>query len=253
MELHTCILTENDCYKAGRTIVPKGVMVHSTGADNPHLRRYVQPAGTGGNHWNRPGVKKCVHAFIGRAEDGTVAAVQTLPWTCRGWHCGGRGNDTHIGFEICEDGLEDGAYFEAVYRAAVELTAYLCRRFSLDPRADGVVLDHREGAFRGIASAHGDVGHWFSRFGRTMDDFRADVAAELEEDDMTRERFAQLMEEYLAGRAEEEPSSWSEEERLWAEEEGIIKGDEGGHKQYKNFCTREQMMVFLHRLYEKLK
>ena len=258
MELRTCFLTENDCYRVGQTFVPKGVMLHSTGANNPNLRRYVQPddgvLGEGsGLHWNRPGVKKCVHAFIGRTAAGEVAVYQTLPWTARGWHCGGRGNDTHIGFEICEDGLEDEDYFRAVYRTAVELTAYLCRRFSLDPLAPGVVLDHREGAFRGIASAHGDVGHWFSRFGRTMEDFRRDVAAELEEEKMTQERFEEMMEAYLAKRAEEKPSLWSEEERLWAEELGIVKGDESGHKQYKNFCTREQMVVFLHRLYEKLK
>lgn len=43
LDLHKCLLTENDCYKAGRKIVPKGVMVHSTGANNPNLRRYVGP------------------------------------------------------------------------------------------------------------------------------------------------------------------------------------------------------------------
>ncbi len=41
MNLHKLILTNNACYKAGRTIVPKGIMVHSTGANNPWLKRYV--------------------------------------------------------------------------------------------------------------------------------------------------------------------------------------------------------------------
>ena len=45
MKLLECILTDNDCYKTKRTINPQGVMVHSTGADNPMLRRYVQPVG----------------------------------------------------------------------------------------------------------------------------------------------------------------------------------------------------------------
>ena len=40
MRLLRCLLTENDCYRAGRTIAPKGIMVHSTGADNPNLKRY---------------------------------------------------------------------------------------------------------------------------------------------------------------------------------------------------------------------
>ena len=121
MRLLRCLLTENDCYRAGRTIAPKGIMVHSTGADNPNLKRYVQPLpespdydsltallGINRNHndWNRPNVGACVHAFIGRLEDGTLAVCQTLPWTMRGWHCGADGNNTHISFEICEDGLE---------------------------------------------------------------------------------------------------------------------------------------------------
>ena len=207
MKLLQCLLTENDCYKAGRAIRPRGVMVHSTGADNPSLRRYVQPAAaTPGreellaalgvnrnvNHWNRPGLDVCVHAFVGRLADGSVAAVQTLPWDRRGWHAGtgtsGRSaNDTHISFEMCEDGLTDPDYFRQAYRAAVELTAMLCREYGLDPLADGVIICHQDGYRRGIASNHGDVYNWFPRFGMDMNDFRADVArsmdGESEEDD----------------------------------------------------------------------
>ena len=199
MRLLSCLLTANRCYKTGTTIKPKGVMVHSTGANNPNLRRYVQPVSTtpdragllarlgtnpNGNHWNRAGLNVCVHGFIGRLADGSVAAVQTLPWDRRGWHAGngssGRSaNDSHISFEICEDGLDDPDYFARAYRAAVELTAMLCREYGLDPLADGVVICHQEGYRRGIASNHGDVLHWFPRFGKSMDDFRADVAAEL--------------------------------------------------------------------------
>ena len=43
MNLQKLILTENACYKAGRTIDVKGIMVHSTGANNPSLKRYVGP------------------------------------------------------------------------------------------------------------------------------------------------------------------------------------------------------------------
>ena len=199
MRLLSCLLTANRCYHAGRVIKPKGVMVHSTGANNPNLRRYVQPVSTtpdragllarlgtnpNGNHWNRAGLNVCVHGFIGKLADGSVASVQTLPWNRRGWHAGdgssGRSaNDTHISFEICEDGLDDPDYFARAYREAVELTAMLCREYGLDPLADGVVICHQEGYRRGIASNHGDVLHWFPRFGKSMDDFRADVAAEL--------------------------------------------------------------------------
>ena len=205
MNLLTCIFTENRCYQAGRVIKPKGVMVHSTGANNPNLRRYVQPVSTtpdragllarlgtnpNGNHWNRAGLNVCVHGFIGKLADGSVAAVQTLPWDRRGWHAGngssGRSaNDTHISFEICEDGLTDPDYFDRAYREAVELTAMLCKQYGLDPLADGVVICHQDGYRRGVASNHGDVYNWFPRFGFDMGDFRDDVAKAMdgEEDD----------------------------------------------------------------------
>lgn len=192
MNLHKCILTQNDCYKAGVKIRPTGIMVHSTGANNPHLRRYVQPddgllgKNGGGTHWNQPrpgGLQVCVHAFIGKLADGSIATYQTLPWDIVGWHSGygfyGSANrQGYIGFEICEDGLTDPVYFAKVYREAVELTAYLCRTYNLDPRKDGTVICHSEGYKRGIASNHADVMHWFPRHGKDMNTFRADVAAE---------------------------------------------------------------------------
>lgn len=183
MNLHELILTNNDCYKAGRKITPKGVMVHSTGANNPTLKRYVGPddgllgENKYGNHWNQSGISKCVHAFIGKLADGSIATYQTLPWNHRGWHCGADGNNTHISFEICEDDLSDGSYFAKVYQEAVELTAFLCEKYNLDPTKDGVVICHKEGNERGIASNHGDVLHWWPKHGKSMDTFRKDVKA----------------------------------------------------------------------------
>ena len=196
MRLIKCILTANDCYKAGRTITPKGVMVHSTGANNPLVARYVQPvegqsneaqlkAEIGGNRnandWNNPGLDVCTHAFVGKLADGGVGTVQTLPWNHRGWHAGtgtsgGSANNTHIAFEICEDDLTDEGYFRKVYQEAVELTAMLCKTYNLNPLADGVVICHSEGHQRGIASNHSDVMHWFPKFDKSMDTFRSDVA-----------------------------------------------------------------------------
>ena len=230
MNLRKRILTHNDCYIRGRTITPKGVMVHSTGANNPRLSRYVAPNdGLLGEpalrHWNQSGVGACPHAFIGKLADGSVAAYQTLPWTMGGWHCGkgkkGSANDTHISFEICEDGLQDARYFDAVYREAVELTAYLCREFQLDPLADGVVICHAEGHRRGIASNHGDVLHWFPKHGKTMDDFRADVARVMRGEDEDMPRYNTIAEIKAA-------ASWAEPTIRKMIRNGFITG--GGKK-----------------------
>lgn len=175
-------LTNNDCYKTGKKITPKGIMVHSTGANNPNLYRYIQPDdGVLGknpynNDWNRSGVEACVHAFIGKDKDGNVRIYQTLPWNYRAWHAAGKANDTHISFEICEDDLSDANYFKQVYLAAVELCAYLCQLYNLSP---DTIICHSEGYQKGIASNHRDVMHWFPKHGKNMDIFRKDVAAKL--------------------------------------------------------------------------
>ena len=181
MNMYKLILTNNACYKVDRTITPKGIMVHSTGANNPNLKRYVGPddgllgKNQYNNHWNtaKPGGRQvCVHAFIGKLKDGSIATYQTLPWNHRGWHAGGAANDTHIGFEICEDGLTDASYFSAVYKEAVELCVYLCKQYGLTEKN---IICHSEGYKLGIASNHGDVMHWFPKHGKSMDMFRAEV------------------------------------------------------------------------------
>ena len=185
MNLRKLILINNACYKAGRTITPKGIMVHSTGANNPFLKRYVGPddgllgKNQYNNHWNQDkpdGRQVCVHGFIGKLADGSIATYQTLPWNHRGWHAGGSANDTHIGFEICEDGLTDASYFSAVYKEAVDLCVYLCKQYNLTEKD---IICHCEGYKLGIASNHGDVMHWFPKHSKSMDTFRADVKAEL--------------------------------------------------------------------------
>ena len=193
MNLRKLILTNNACYKAGKTIKPKGIMVHSTGANNPWLKRYVGPddgllgKNQYNNHWNqdKPGGRQvCVHAFIGKLADGSIATYQTLPWNHRGWHAGGDANNTHIGFEICEDGLTDASYFSAVYKEAVELCVHLCKLYGLSEKD---IICHSEGYKQGIASNHADVMHWFPKHGKTMDTFRVDVKKLLSEEEKSSE------------------------------------------------------------------
>lgn len=226
MNLHTCILTKNDCYKAGKTLNVKGLMLHSTGAPNTKLSRYVGPddgllgANPYGNHWNQPtpdGRQVCVHGFIGKLKDGSIATYQTLPWDMRGWHAGGSANNTHIGVEICEDNLTDGAYFSAVYQEAVELFAMLCKRFNLDPLKN--IICHAEGYKQGVASNHGDVLYWFSKHRKTMDDFR------------------QAVKEYMDNEQEDEEMRYKYYDDMpdWAQptisklvKKGYLKGEGGG-------------------------
>lgn len=187
MNLKQCFLTENECYQRHAKIKVEGLMLHSTGANNPNLKRYVQPNdgllgdNPNGNHWNqfRPGNRQvCVHGFIGKLVDGTIATYQTLPWDYKGWHAGSTANNNYIGVEICEDDLTNENYFNSVYNEAVELFAYLCKQFGLNPITN--IICHSEGYQKGIASNHSDVMHWFPKFDKSMDTFRADVQAKLQ-------------------------------------------------------------------------
>lgn len=211
MDLHKLIFTENACYKAGKKITPKGIMVHSTGANNPWLSRYVGPddgllgKNTYNNHWNQAMSRNvCVHAFIGKLANGSIATYQTLPWDHRGWHAGGSANDTHISFEICEDGLNDGSYFGKVYREAVELCAYLCKMYNLTEKD---IICHSEGCAKGIASNHGDVMHWFPKHGKSMNTFRADVKDLLDEKKESQKTEAVKNEWYRVRKSWDDPDS----------------------------------------------
>lgn len=191
MKLVQSIMTKNPCYKSGRKITVKGLMLHSVGCSQPNAQVFIK-------NWNKSSYDRaCVHGFID-ANDGT--AYQTLPWNHRGWHCAsgpkGSGNNTHIGVEMCEPACikyikgkgatftcDDPATAKAcakrTYDTAVELFAMLCVQYNLDPLKDGVVISHREGHARGIASNHGDPEHLWNQLGMdyTMDTFRRDVKA----------------------------------------------------------------------------
>lgn len=274
MNLHQCILTHNDCYLTNEWIKPKGVMVHSTGCNNPLLRRYVQPSATDPNYeenlkllgynrnqnsWNRPGTNACVHGFIGKLDSGKIASVQTLPWSMRGWHAGNgttrpSANNTHISFEICEDDLKSASYFRAVYKEAVELTAYLCTMFDLDPLEPEVVICHSEAHDLGMASDHADVMHWFPKFGKDMDTFRQDVKNAMEDEDMTQEKFNEMLaaaltqgkfnemvDNYLNERAAKPESDWAKPYTKAAIQKGWFVGNEKGEFEWQGFVTREEI------------
>lgn len=184
MEIIRYYQTENPCFKAGRKIKPSGIVVHSTGANNPYLKRYVGPddgilgKNQYGNHWNKASANKCMHAFIGKAADGSLKIYQTLPWDYRCWGVGsgkkGSYNATHIQFEICEDGLTDAAYYKAAFALAQQLCAYLRKQYGIKPEN---IVGHYEAWAAGYGSNHGDPRTWQRKFGGSMAQFRADVRA----------------------------------------------------------------------------
>lgn len=172
----------SDCYKEGGKITVKGLMIHSLGCPQPDPNVIAKT-------WYNS-IDVCCQGVLGA--DGTV--IQTLPWNHHGYHCyhgwNGSGNNTHIGVEMCEPSTirytgganfvdnnpaETRKFVLGTYKTAVELFAYLCKMYNLNPLADGVIISHSEGYKRGIASNHGDVEHIWNKFGLTMNQFRKDI------------------------------------------------------------------------------
>lgn len=176
--------TKNPCYTNGRRITPSGIVVHSTGANNPKLKRYVGPddgilgVNKNGNHWNKSTATKCVHAFIGKVADGSLKIYQTLPWDYRCWGVGsgekGSYNASHIQFEICEDDLTNENYYREAFDLAARLCAYLCQEYGI--KAANVV-GHYEAAAAGYGNNHADPRNWQKKFGGSMAAFRDQVTA----------------------------------------------------------------------------
>lgn len=188
----------NDCYKNNVNKVdsryetfqrrgPVGLMLHSVGCSQPSAKVFA-------DGWNKSGKEVAVHAVL--QADGTV--YQCLPWNFRGWHAGGTANNTHIGVEMtepdcikytsgasftCPDKAKARAQVKGTYETAVRLFAFLCKQYNLDPLADGVIISHREGYKRGIASNHGDPEHLWNGLGMgyNMDGFRKAVKAAMAE------------------------------------------------------------------------
>lgn len=176
------ILTDSPNYKRSGRLFVSGLMLHSVGmaeADAKHLADVF-----GAPDYTRAGV----HAFI---DANTGEVYHTLPWNQVAWHCGGDGTLTHIGVEMCET---EAAYYDGneliitdasqakkdcktAYDSAAKLFARLCDEYGLNPLSDGVIISHREGNARGLASNHGDPEHYWDAvgLGYTMDGFREDV------------------------------------------------------------------------------
>lgn len=199
-----CQQSQSTCYKRTTRMDIKGVLWHSTGCNNPNLWRWMQPdddapdkdywiellgKNTYGTDWNHIYREAGLNCWIGKLADGTVTTVQGMPWDYKPWGCGsgnkGSCNNGWIQFEICEDNLTSEEYFRAAYEEACQLTAYLCRKFNLDPLGTveycgvtvPVILDHATSHKLQLGGNHGDVGHWFPKYGKSIETVREDVAA----------------------------------------------------------------------------
>lgn len=194
MKTIKAIATFSACYKENRKMPsgsPAGIIVHSTAANNPNLKRYVYaPDLVGVNpnkNWFGGENSNLVtpHGVVGLDINGEVRAAQILPYDICCWGCGSgtKGSynfsPAYIQFEMCEDGLNDEDYFNRAFDAAAQYVVEIMKEFPQIKLEN--VISHKEANARGYASAHGDPENWLSKFGRDMDWFRDKVKKLLED------------------------------------------------------------------------
>lgn len=180
------LAVNNPCYRNGNRSKTTHLILHSTGANNPNLKRYVTPddghlgQNVYNNGWNNPNSNTLVHGVIGMNKHGAVEFYQIAPWKKLVWGCGsgknGSGNSFAIQVEMCEDQTLGPNYAKATFNCAVKAFAHLCKAFDIPPEN---IWSHNEAHDKGYASNHADPEHWWEKQAPnlTMDKFRADVKA----------------------------------------------------------------------------
>lgn len=207
-------ITNNPYYNDGKWLVGSnftGFFLHSVGCAQPDPLVFI-------NAWDKPTYTRAgVNGFIGQKM--TYITAQCLTETGkvkRMPHAGRPANDHYIGFEMTEPKWikynDRGTAFTVdpadlpatkqfvldTFNNAVELFAKLCIFHGKDPLKDGVILSHREGAQRGIATNHGDPEHLWKGLNMdlNMDKFRRAVKEKMEgETELTRAEVQNMIDE----------------------------------------------------------
>lgn len=177
-------VTQNPLYQQYTRIPVRKLVLHSVGCPQPSAAVFAR-------QWQT--ARYFAHAVL--QADGTV--YQVAPWDCRLMHVGAA-NAYSIGVEmtepdcirytggatfVCSDRARALAQVTGTYNTAVELFAWLCTQFGLDPRSD--IISHAEASAMGIGTDHADPEHLWRQLGMgyTMDGFRQDVYAEMHKND----------------------------------------------------------------------
>ena len=181
------LATLNPCYQQNtKRLKTTHLILHSTGANNATLKRYVTPddgylgENKYGNGWNNERSSTLVHGVIGKNKNGFIEAYQIAPWGMMVWGCGsgknGSCNSNAIQVEMCEDQTLGANYAKETYAMAVKLFAHLCKTYDIPVEN---IWSHNEAHDKGYASNHADPEHWWKavKAGLSMDGFRKDVQA----------------------------------------------------------------------------
>jgi N-acetylmuramoyl-L-alanine amidase len=127
------------------------------------------------NYFNTGDRNASAHAFVDWTQ-----IIQAIPWNEKGWHAGATANKRYIGIELCRPKARDTTQFNEVWKRSVWLTAYLFTSIlSVYTVNSNNLISHDEARIKFKDTTHTDPTGYFSEYGRTMNDFRTAVQAEI--------------------------------------------------------------------------
>lgn len=263
--------TKNPTYQFPTPIKVEHLVLHSIGVGQPSADIMWQK-------WNKETAENSVHGIIDDKKTYIMLpCMEEYRKTYRSWGCGrgskGSYNDNAIQIEMCEhDSIKytKGANFttndkngaieftKKTTENAVDLFAKLCIFHNLDPMKENVIETHRSASIHGMASNHADCDHLWNQLGMnyTLENFKKDIKnriEELEDENMTQDKFNELMNNYLNELRNKQAFDYQEEPLRWAKEQGLLAGDSNGNQMPQDFLSRGDMAVILNSFYNKLK
>ena len=201
--------------------------------------------------------------------DGSIGLC--VPESDRSWCSGGKlsvlGNtgkmNDHraITIETASDLQSPFAVTDAAYNALINLCTDICKRhgkkkllwfgdakktLSYTPKADEMVMTVH--CWFANKSCPGD--YLYARQGAIAKEVTRRLNEE-DDDNMTQEKFNELMKNYLETLASEDPASWEVNALVWAQQNGLLKGDTTGRLMPHSSMTRGELAIVLQRFANK--
>ena len=168
-----CLMTNSTAWaKGSEAMIPQGIVIHSSGFEQPYLWYFVQPSnsdphkidildiiGINKKHtdYNHTYRRNNYHYWIGKDAEGEVRVVQTFP------NSFDISNDKFIHICILEDDLKNKDYVLHIIAKLAPLCAQLCEEFNFPSNK---IYDHSE------LSNMPDANYWLCRYGYCAKDIR---------------------------------------------------------------------------------
>ena len=178
----------------------------------------------------------------------------------RSWCTSSSSNDNRaITIEVASDTTHPYKVTDAALNGLIKLLVDICKRNNIKElkwKGDPSLIGHPD-------QQNMTVHRWFANKscpGDYLYNLHPYIAREVnkklnsfieEEEEMTQEKFNEMMDAYLVGLAKKEPGDWSAPARAWAEKNKVINGDANGNKMYRKFITREEIAQVLFNLHGK--